>query len=143
MTISEHIKTRRKQYGLTQVELAERAGVGLRFVRELTPIYLVNWYGGEKDNAIPRECKVIFAVDESVQLEDTLQKVRSMIMRELITDDSAFELDCWCCDKAEKVISSFSSDKIIDFVSSLHSISKVDSYQLFTPSFQKYLFSTN
>lgn len=35
MTISEHIKTRRKQHGLTQVELAERAGVGLRFVREL------------------------------------------------------------------------------------------------------------
>lgn len=35
MSISEHIKTRRKQYGLTQVELAERAGVGLRFVREL------------------------------------------------------------------------------------------------------------
>ena len=35
MTISEHIKTRRKQYGLTQMELAERAGVGLRFVREL------------------------------------------------------------------------------------------------------------
>ena len=35
MTISEHIKTRRKQHGLTQVERAERAGVGLRFVREL------------------------------------------------------------------------------------------------------------
>jgi len=35
MTISEHIKARRKQYGITQVELAERAGVGLRFVREL------------------------------------------------------------------------------------------------------------
>ena len=35
MTISEHIKLRRKQHGLTQVELAERAGVGLRFVREL------------------------------------------------------------------------------------------------------------
>lgn len=35
MSISEHIKTRRKQYGLTQVELAERAGVGLRFIREL------------------------------------------------------------------------------------------------------------
>ena len=35
MTISEHIKLRRKQHGLTQVELAVRAGVGLRFVREL------------------------------------------------------------------------------------------------------------
>ena len=35
MTISEHIKSRRKEHGLTQVELAERAGVGLRFLREL------------------------------------------------------------------------------------------------------------
>ena len=35
MTISEPIITRRTQHGLTQVELAERAGVGLRFVREL------------------------------------------------------------------------------------------------------------
>lgn len=35
MAIPEHIKAKRKQYRLTQVELAERAGVGLRFVREL------------------------------------------------------------------------------------------------------------
>lgn len=35
MTISEHIKAKRKAYGLTQMELAERSGVGLRFVREM------------------------------------------------------------------------------------------------------------
>ena len=35
MIIGEHIKARRKEFKLTQVELAERAGVGLRFVREL------------------------------------------------------------------------------------------------------------
>lgn len=35
MTIAEHIKARRKEFKLTQIELAERAGVGLRFVREL------------------------------------------------------------------------------------------------------------
>ena len=29
------VKNRRKQVGMTQVDLAERAGVGLRFVREL------------------------------------------------------------------------------------------------------------
>ena len=35
MTLSEYIKQRRKENSLSQVELAERAGVGLRFVREL------------------------------------------------------------------------------------------------------------
>ncbi len=35
MTLSEHIKEKRKQNGLSQVELAERAGVGLRFIRDL------------------------------------------------------------------------------------------------------------
>lgn len=33
--IAEQIKQRRKTYGLTQAELAARAGVGLRFVRDL------------------------------------------------------------------------------------------------------------
>ncbi|MFM2231928.1 MAG: hypothetical protein RJB31_629 [Bacteroidota bacterium] len=33
--ISTFIKNKRKQLKLTQPELAERAGVGLRFVREL------------------------------------------------------------------------------------------------------------
>ena len=35
MTLSEHIKQKRKKNSLSQVELAERAGVGLRFVRTL------------------------------------------------------------------------------------------------------------
>lgn len=35
MNISNFIKEKRKQLGITQIELAERAGVGIRFVREL------------------------------------------------------------------------------------------------------------
>ncbi len=34
-SLSQFVKERRKQLKLTQPELAERAGVGLRFVREL------------------------------------------------------------------------------------------------------------
>lgn len=34
-TLSDFIKEKRKQLNLTQPELAERAGVGLRFIREL------------------------------------------------------------------------------------------------------------
>ena len=33
--IAQFIKSKRKQNGLTQVTLADKAGVGLRFVREL------------------------------------------------------------------------------------------------------------
>lgn len=35
MTISEFVRRKRKEYKLTQRDLADRAGVGIRFVREL------------------------------------------------------------------------------------------------------------
>ena len=34
-TIAEYVKRMRRETGLTQVHLSEKAGVGLRFVREL------------------------------------------------------------------------------------------------------------
>ena len=33
--LSIYVKAKRKEYGLTQVDLSEKSGVGLRFVREL------------------------------------------------------------------------------------------------------------
>lgn len=35
MTPLKYVKEKRKQYGLTQVDLSLKSGVGLRFVREL------------------------------------------------------------------------------------------------------------
>ncbi len=35
MSLSDFVKTRRKAAGLLQPELAQKAGVGLRFVRDL------------------------------------------------------------------------------------------------------------
>ena len=35
MTLSKYVKAMRKQYNLTQMDLSEKSGVGLRFVREL------------------------------------------------------------------------------------------------------------
>ena len=34
-TLSSYVKEMRKKFGLTQVDLAAKSGVGLRFVREL------------------------------------------------------------------------------------------------------------
>ena len=35
VSLSAYVKQMRKQYDLTQIDLSEKAGVGLRFVREL------------------------------------------------------------------------------------------------------------
>ncbi|OJU55104.1 MAG: transcriptional regulator [Bacteroidales bacterium 45-6] len=35
LSLSAYVKQMRKQYGLTQIDLSAKAGVGLRFVREL------------------------------------------------------------------------------------------------------------
>ena len=34
-TLSKYVKAMRRQYNLTQMDLSEKSGVGLRFVREL------------------------------------------------------------------------------------------------------------
>lgn len=33
--LAKYVKEQRKKYGLTQVDLSQKSGVGLRFVREL------------------------------------------------------------------------------------------------------------
>jgi len=33
-TISEFVKKKRKEVGITQIELAQKSGLGLRFIRE-------------------------------------------------------------------------------------------------------------
>ncbi|MBD5228091.1 MAG: helix-turn-helix transcriptional regulator [Bacteroidales bacterium] len=33
--LSRYVKEKRKEFGLTQVDLSQKSGVGLRFVREL------------------------------------------------------------------------------------------------------------
>lgn len=35
LSISKYVKSMRRRYSLTQVELSQKSGVGLRFVREL------------------------------------------------------------------------------------------------------------
>lgn len=35
MSLADYVRAKRKDYRLTQAQLADRAGVGLRFIREL------------------------------------------------------------------------------------------------------------
>ncbi len=63
MKLQEFVKTKRKSVKLTQPELAEKAGVGLRFVRELEQgketlrmdkVNKVLWLFGCELGAIPK-----------------------------------------------------------------------------------------
>lgn len=47
-SLATFVKDMRKKFGLTQVDLAAKSGVGLRFVRELKQgkVYLYNRYAG-------------------------------------------------------------------------------------------------
>lgn len=47
-SLATFVKDMRKKFGLTQVDLAAKSGVGLRFVRELEQgkVYLYNRYAG-------------------------------------------------------------------------------------------------
>ena len=47
------IKDMRKKFGLTQVDLAAKSGVGLRFVRELEKVNQVLALFGHKVGAVP------------------------------------------------------------------------------------------
>jgi len=62
MTLSEHIKQKRKKNGLSQVELAERAGVGLRFVSDLEVFRFAqgNFYASTKKERFSLFCSRLF-----------------------------------------------------------------------------------
>jgi len=66
MHLAQFVKARRKAVKLTQPELAEKAGVGLRFLRELEQgkaslrldkVNQVLWLFGYEVGAVPKERK--------------------------------------------------------------------------------------
>ena len=106
---------------LGRTNAIEAAARALRFISEAGNVYLYSWCGGEKDNAIPRDCKVTFAIREGIELENILQKVTELIRHELVNDDMSFSLDCWCAERADKIIDIDSSARILNFISTFRS----------------------
>ena len=51
--IAQYVKEMRKKYKLTQVDLSEKAGVGLRFVRELEQVNKVFELFGSECGPVP------------------------------------------------------------------------------------------
>ncbi len=65
-----------------------------RLIAEHEPVHLVRLEGGSKDNAIPRECEAILAVEDAEAASGLLTDEAVLLAQELGQDDRRFEVIC-------------------------------------------------
>lgn len=94
-----------------------------RILKELnneTTIHLIKIDGGLKENAIPRECEVIFAADISLKwLEHLLKKIYKDIYEEFQYSDQGLHFHISQLSKADKVCDKQTSQEVIDLLMAL------------------------
>ncbi|MFR1448631.1 MAG: beta-Ala-His dipeptidase [Beduini sp.] len=83
----------------------------------LDDVYLVNVKGGLKDNAIPRECEVVFSFDSSIKFIDKIiaQEAKD-IQHELEFSDPNFKYHLSQVEKTQYCFDALSSKETIQFV---------------------------
>ncbi len=90
----------------------------LSFISDGKDIYVSGFSAGDKDNAIPREATVTFAV--SYDFEDRFEKAVNLTRHELIKDDEGFTAELSDAPVSE-VFTAEDSLKLIEFLSMLKS----------------------
>lgn len=77
----------------------------LAAVLPVTDARLVALEGGSKDNAIPRECRMLLAVPDGDAAADRLTETATLIARELGADDRGFRLTVETVDEGVEMLS--------------------------------------
>lgn len=72
------------------LKIAARLYCGLADTQK---IHLISINGGNKDNAIPRECELVIAAADPEKAMDEIKRISSTIRDELCHDDWAFRVD--------------------------------------------------
>lgn len=88
----------------------------LNEISRYTEIRLVALSGGSKDNAIPRECEAIVAVDNADKLFEACAKLECEIRGELVSDDKEFALEIEKCEKQSLVAFNCEDSKKLIFL---------------------------
>lgn len=89
----------------------------LRFISNDCCVYLSKIRGGDKDNAIPRDCEAVFAVSDIAKVETNFNSASELIRHELVDDDSKFSASIEKIVSDKQVITATDSQRIIDFLS--------------------------
>ncbi len=93
----------------------------MRYIIDACDAYIVRSSGGDKDNAIPRECSVEFAVTDSNRATSALEKAVSLIKSELTPEDKEFKAELVPISDRKKALSSKNSRILICALSLIHS----------------------
>ena len=96
------------------IELCARI---LRSIASVCKLRLISISGGDKDNAIPRECRAVFAVSADAEINSFFASSVSFSKHELIGDDAAFTAVLASADVQSLALSCEDSQSVIDFLS--------------------------
>lgn len=90
----------------------------LRFVSAVSPVRVARAAGGGKDNAIPRECSVVFAADRGADITGAAAKAEVLLRAHLTDCDGGLFVKIGKAEKTETATAE-STQKLIDFFSTL------------------------
>lgn len=106
---------------LFRTNAIDAAAEALRFISDKSTVYLASAYGGNKDNAIPRECSIIFGAPKDAEIDEPYKKAASLIKAHLSDDDKDFKISLDSAPYENFVVSASDSQRIIDALSLLKS----------------------
>ena len=88
----------------------------MRTIRSSTNVFVSSIIGGDKDNAIPRDCSLVFAVAKGADISAEINKAESMIRHGLCDDDKNFALAVEKTAEQLPLMDKAASDKLIYFL---------------------------
>ena len=104
-------------------ELGNANKIAIRALRELVKneleVWIADWDGGNKDNAIPRDCWIRFASQDSRKVRKAIEKVAADVKAELKASDPEVTLTLSEDTTIENVYSAEDSKAFIDFITVL------------------------
>lgn len=102
-------------------EKGNSIAIAVRFLKELmiagVDVELISIEGGLKDNAIPRECDVVFASNsDPEEIGKAFAKTEGAVREELEFSDAGFKASCTASDTSECKFDAESTSRLINFL---------------------------
>ena len=110
-----------------------RTKIAVRCLRELVKneleVWIADWDGGNKDNAIPRDCWIRFASQDSRKVQKCVEQVAEQVKAELKASDPDVAITLEADSTISAVYSAQDSKAFINFITVLPSGLRAKAWQ--------------